>query len=180
MRMISAGQPGDEVMIWIMLATLAVVFVAGFQLLTAGSRRAAQRLSKRLRLPPVQVESMIAMMGKEAAKEFTDYLSSDNETHLHNGAAVLLIWQVLIVDGSEENSQRWHAILRHAGFPPLISRQQLLLALGFLRQLEPDSRELHALREQYNARFTSQGIELEGEFTGSSKLVSLSEWRKRH
>jgi len=87
---------------------------------------------------------------------------------------------VLIVDGSEENSQRWHAILRHAGFPPLISRQQLLLALGFLRQLEPDSQELHALREQYNAYFTSQGVELEGEFTGSSKLVSLSEWRKRH
>lgn len=87
---------------------------------------------------------------------------------------------MLIVDGSEENSQRWHAILSRAGFPALISRQQLLLALGFLRQLEPDSQVLHALREQYNARFTSQGIELEGEFTGTSKLVSLSEWRRRH
>jgi hypothetical protein len=119
-------------------------------------------------------------MGKEAAKEFTDYLSKDNETHLHNGAAVLLIWQVFIVDGSEENSQRWHAILSRAGFPPLISRQQLLLALGFLRQLEPDIQELQALREQYNARFTTQGIELEGEFTDNSKLVSLSEWRRRH
>lgn len=167
-------------MIWIILATLAVVFVAGFQLLTAGSRHAAQRLSKRLQLPPVQVESMISMMGKEAAKEFTDYLSKDNETHLHNGAAVLLIWQVFIVDGSEENSQRWHAILSRAGFPPLISRQQLLLALGFLRQLEPDIQELHALREQFNARFTTQGIELEGEFTDNGKLVSLSEWRRRH
>ncbi|MGK3142642.1 DUF1198 family protein [Pantoea sp. C2G6] len=167
-------------MIWIILATLAMVFVAGFQLLTAGSRHAVQRLSKRLQLPPVQVESMTAMMGKEAAKEFTDYLSHDNETHLHNGAAVLLIWQVLIVDGSEENRQRWHGILSRAGFPALISRQQLLLALGFLRQLEPDSQELHALREQYNAHVSSQKVELEGEFTETSKLVSLSEWRRRH
>lgn len=65
-------------------------------------------------------------------------------------------------------------------FHPLINRQQMLLALGFLRQLEPDIQALHALREQYNARFTSQGIELEGEFTDNSKLVSLSEWRRRH
>ncbi|MGD9423954.1 DUF1198 family protein [Pantoea sp. NSTU24] len=167
-------------MIWIILATLAVVFIAGFQLLTAGSRHAVQRLSKRLQLPPVEAESMTAMMGKEAAKEFTDYLSHDNETHLHNGAAVLLIWQVLIVDGSEENSQRWHAILSRAGFSPLISRQQLLLALGFLRQLEPDSQALHALREQYNARFTPQGVELEGESAATRQVVSLSEWRSRH
>jgi len=167
-------------MIWIMLATLVVVFVIGFQLLTAGSRHAAQRLSKRLQLPPVQVESMLSLMGKEAAKEFTDYISSDNETHLQNGAMVLLIWQVLIVDGSEENSQRWHRILSQAGFSALISRQQLLLALGFLRQLEPDSQELHTLRELYNARFTLQGIELEGESDSSSNLISLSEWRKRH
>ncbi|WP_313654508.1 DUF1198 family protein [Pantoea sp.] len=167
-------------MIWIMFATLAVVFVAGFQLLTAGSRHAVQRLSKRLQLPPVEVESMTAMMGKEAAKEFTDYLSHDNETHLHNGAAVLLIWQVLIVDGSEKNSQRWHGILSRAGFSPLISRQQLLLALGFLRQLEPDSQTLHALCEQYNARFTPQGVELEGESAATRQVVSLSEWRSRH
>lgn len=167
-------------MIWLMLATLAIVFVVGFQLLTAGSRHAAQALNKRLGLPPVHVESLLSLMGKEAAKEFTDYLSDGNETHLHNGAAVLLIWQVLIVDNSEANALRWHGILSKAGFPALISRQQLLLALGFLRQLEPDSQELHALREQYNARFTQQGIELEGESAQVSNLVSMSEWRRRH
>ncbi|KTS00293.1 MULTISPECIES: DUF1198 family protein [Pantoea] len=167
-------------MIWLMLATLAIVFVVGFQLLTAGSRHAAQALSKRLQLPPVHVESLLAQMGKEAANEFTDYIRGDNEAHLNNGAAVLLIWQVLIVDGSDENAQRWHHILTKAGFSALISRQQLLLALGFLRQLEPDSQELNALREQYNARFTPQGIELEGESAEVSNLVSLSEWRQRH
>jgi hypothetical protein len=55
-----------------------------------------------------------------------------------------------------------------------------LLALGFLRQLEPDSQELNALREQYNARVTQQGVELEGETTKVSNLVSLSAWRDRH
>ncbi|MGK3130907.1 DUF1198 family protein [Pantoea sp. C8B4] len=167
-------------MIWLILATLAVVFVVGFQLLTAGSRHAAQGLSKRLQLPPVHIESMLSLMGKDAAKEFTDYIAGDNETHLANGAAVMLIWQVLIVDGSDENAVRWHGILTKAGFSGLISRQQLLLALGFLRQLEPESAELHALREQYNARFTQQGIELEGEAGEVSNLVSMSEWRKRH
>lgn len=167
-------------MIWLILATLALVFVVGFQLLTAGSRHAAQALNKRLRLPPVYIESMLLLMGKEAAKEFTDYIASGSETHLHHGAAVLLIWQVLIVDGSDENAVRWHDILSRAGFTALISRQQLLLALGFLRQLEPDSQELHALREQYNARFTRQGRELEAESTEASNLISMSEWRKRH
>jgi hypothetical protein len=170
----------DDVMIWLILATLAVVFVVGFQLLTASSRHAVQALNKRLQLPPVHIESMLSLMGKEAAKEFTDYIAGDNDTHLHNGAAVLLIWQVLIVDGSDENRQRWHGILSRAGFSALISRQQLLLALGFLRQLEPDSQELHALRDQYNAHFTQQGIELEGETEQGGNLVSLSEWRKRH
>lgn len=167
-------------MIWLMLATLAIVFVVGFQLLTARSRHAAQALNKRLGLPPVHIESMLSLMGKEAAKEFTDYIAGDNEAHLQNGAMVLLIWQVLIVDGSEANTLRWHGILSKAGFSALISRQQLLLALGFLRQLEPDSQELHALREQYNARFTQQGIELEGESAEASNLVSLSDWRQRH
>ncbi len=167
-------------MIWLMLATLAVVFVVGFQLLTAGSRHAAQALSKRLQLPPVHVESMLSQMGKEAAKEFTDYITGDNEAHLNNGAAVLLIWQVLIVDGSDENTWRWHSVLTRAGFSATLTRQQLLLALGFLRQLEPDSQELNALREQYNARVTQQGVELEGETTEVSNLVSLSAWRDRH
>jgi hypothetical protein len=167
-------------MIWLMLATLAVVFVVGFQLLTAGSRHAAQALSKRLQLPPVHIESMLSQMGKEVAKEFTDYIAGDNEAHLNNGAAVLLIWQVLIVDGSDENTWRWHNVLTRAGFSATLTRQQLLLALGFLRQLEPDSQELNALREQYNARVTQQGVELEGETTEASNLVSLSAWRDRH
>ena len=51
-------------MIWIMLATLVVVFVVGFRVLTSGSRRAIRRLSERLNIDVVPVESMIDQMGK--------------------------------------------------------------------------------------------------------------------
>ncbi|MDF7660459.1 DUF1198 family protein [Erwiniaceae bacterium L1_54_6] len=166
-------------MIWLILATLVVVFVVGFRLLTAGSRHAAQALSKRLQLPPVHVESMLSLMGKEAAKEFTDYITGDNESHLQNAAAVLLIWQVFIVDSGDANMQRWHQILLRAHFSPVITQQQLLLAMGFLRELEPDRQEMNALRERFNGGF-AQGIELEGESKEETNLISLSEYRNRH
>ena len=44
-------------MIWIMLATLAVVFVVGFRVLTSGARKAIRRLSDRLNIDVVPVES---------------------------------------------------------------------------------------------------------------------------
>ncbi|MDO6407230.1 DUF1198 family protein [Pantoea phytobeneficialis] len=166
-------------MIWLILATLVVVFVVGFRLLTAGSRHAAQSLSKRLQLPPVHVESMLSLMGKEAAKEFTDYITGDNENHLQNAAAVLLIWQVCIVDGEEENMRRWHQILSRAHFSPVITQQQLLLAMGFLRELEPDREEMNLMRERFNGAFLP-GVELEGKADEESNLVSLSDYRKRH
>ena len=42
-------------MIWIMLATLAVVFVVGFRVLTSGARKASRRLSDRLNIDVVPV-----------------------------------------------------------------------------------------------------------------------------
>lgn len=57
-------------MIWIMLATLVVVFVVGFRVLTSGSRRAIRRLSERLNIDVVPVESMIDQMGKVQGEAF--------------------------------------------------------------------------------------------------------------
>ncbi len=90
-------------MVWIMLATLAVVFVVGFRVLTSDSRRAIKRLSERLGITPMPVESMIDQFGKTPGNEFIRYLERPDEAHLQNAAQVLLIWQVCIVDGSEEN-----------------------------------------------------------------------------
>ncbi|OON34763.1 hypothetical protein BTJ39_23140 [Izhakiella australiensis] len=161
-------------MIWLMLTTLVVVFIIGFRLLTAASRHSAQALSKRLNVPPVHVESLLSLMGKNAAQEFTDYIARDDEDTMRNAAVVLLIWQVFIVDSSEENQLRWRYILRKAGIPADISRQQMLLALGFLRQLEPDSREMNAFREAYNAHFKPDPID---SMPAEQNLISLDEHR---
>lgn len=90
-------------MIWIMLATLAVVFVVGFRVLTSGARKAIRRLSDRLNIDVIPVESMVDQMGKSAGDEFLRYLHRPDESHLQNAAQVLLIWQIVIVDGSEQN-----------------------------------------------------------------------------
>ena len=61
-------------MIWLGLATLIVVFVVGFRVLTSDSRRAIRRLSERLGITPVPLESMIDQLGKTAGNEYLHYL----------------------------------------------------------------------------------------------------------
>ena len=99
-------------MIWIMLATLAVVFVIGFRVLTSGSRRAIRRLSERLNIDVVAVESMIDQMGKVQGEAFMQYLHRPDESHL-----------------------------------------QVRLALGFLREVDPDMQDINAFQMRYNAFF---------------------------
>lgn len=129
-------------MIWIMLATLVVVFVVGFRVLTSGSRRAIRRLSERLNIDVVPVESMIDQMGKVQGEAFLQYLHRPDESHLQNAAQVLLIWQIVIVDGSEPNLLQWHRWLQKARLAAPITDAQVRLALGFLREMEPDMRSL--------------------------------------
>ena len=74
-------------MIWIGLATLVVVFVVGFRVLTSDSRRAIRRLSERLGITPVPLESMIDQLGKTAGNEYLRY-ERPNEAHLQNAAQV--------------------------------------------------------------------------------------------
>lgn len=140
-------------MIWIMLATLAVVFVVGFRVLTSGSRRAIRRLSERLSIDVVPVESMIDQMGKAQGEAFLQYLHRPDESHLQNAAQILLIWQIVIVDGSEQNLNRWHRLLQKARLATPITDAQVRLALGYLRELEPDMQEMNAFQTRYNAFF---------------------------
>ncbi len=73
-------------MIWIGLATPVVVFVVGFRVLTSDSRRAIRRLSERLGITPVPLESMIDQLGKTAGNEYLRYPERPNEAHLQNAA----------------------------------------------------------------------------------------------
>lgn len=140
-------------MIWLMLATLVVVFAIGFRVLTSGSRRAIRRLSERLGLTPVPVESMIDQMGKSAGHEYIRYLERPDEAHLLNAAQILLVWQVGIVDGSEQNLQYWYRLLRKARLAAPLTDSHIRQAFGFLRELEPDIQELNAFQQRYNALF---------------------------
>ncbi len=140
-------------MVWLMLATLTVVFVVGFRVLTSGSRRAIKRLSERLGVTPEPVESMIDQMGKGAGEEYLRYLDRPNEAHLLNAAQVLLIWQVAVVDASESNLMWWHRHLQKARLAAPITDAQVRLALGFLRELEPDIGEFNHFQQRYNALF---------------------------
>lgn len=143
-------------MIWLILATLVVVFAIGFRVLTSGSRRAIRRLSERLGITPVPVESMIDQMGKASGQEFIRYLERPDEAHLLNAAQVLLIWQVGIVDGSEQNLQYWHRLLRKGRLSAPLTDSHVRLAIGFLRELEPDIQELNAFQQRYNALFVPE------------------------
>jgi len=140
-------------MIWLMLATLTVVFVVGFRVLTSDTRRAIRRLTDRLNIQPVPVESMIDQMGKTPGSDYLRYLARPDEAHLQNAAQVLLIWQVCIVDGSEQNLLYWHRLLQKARLAAPITDAQVRLALGFLRELEPDASELNNFQMRYNALF---------------------------
>lgn len=99
-------------MIWLILATFVVVFIVGFRVLTSDTRRAIRRLSERLNIDVVPIESMIDQMGKTAGGEFFTVSASSDESHLQNAAQVLLIWQMVIVDGGDQNLQRWHRLLQ--------------------------------------------------------------------
>lgn len=142
-------------MIWLMLATLVVVFIVGFRVLNSDARRASQALTKRLNIEPVYVESMLSQMGKTAGGEFISYLLQDNESHMGNAAGVLLIYQTFIVDESDESLTFWRSVLRKAHLPTEITHKHVRLALTFLRELEPDPNEMSAYRLRYNARFTA-------------------------
>ncbi|WP_413737041.1 DUF1198 family protein [Sodalis sp. RH21] len=141
-------------MIWLILATLVVVFLIGFRIVNSDSRRASQALTKRLNIEPVYVESMISQMGKTAGGEFVSYLLHNSESHFGNAAGVLLIYQTCIVDESEESLVFWHSVLQKAHLPTELTHKHVRLALSFLRELEPEADDLTAYRQRYNARFT--------------------------
>lgn len=143
-------------MIWLILVTFVVVFIVGFRVLTSDSRRAIRRLSERLNIDVLPVESMIDQMGKTAGEEYLDYLHRPDESHLQNAAQVLLIWQIVVIDDSEMNLVQWHRVLQKARMAAPITDAQVRLALSFLRELDLDIQEVNAVQRRYNEFFQPQ------------------------
>lgn len=138
-------------MIWLMLLTLVVVFIVGFRVLTSDSRRAVKRLSERLAITPVTVESMMDQMGKAASDEFLALLARPGENALQHGAQTLLIWQLFIIDASDSNLVTWHRILQRARLASPLSDAQIRLAFSMLREMEPEMDEMKVFQQRYNA-----------------------------
>lgn len=140
-------------MIWIILATLIVVFTIGFRVLTSGTRRAIRRLSERSGISLVTVESMIDQMGKHPGDEFLHYLHRPDESHIQNAAKVLLIWQGVIMDGSQHNLLQWYRVLKKNRLATPITDAQLRLALSFLREMDLEMHDARDIQTRYNALF---------------------------
>lgn len=140
-------------MIWIILITFIVVFIVGFRVLTSGTRRAIRRLSERLGINPVTVESMIDHMGNKPSDEFLQYLHRPDESHIQNAAQVLLIWQGVMMDNSPQNLQQWYRVLKKTRLATPISDTQLRLALRFLREMDIEIQDVRDFQVRYNALF---------------------------
>ena len=92
-------------MIWLGLATLIVVFVVGFRVLTSHSRRAIRRLSERLGITPVPLEHSKLTFGyllesahsRVAWLSYTAGLPDKTVTFLLNNQP-----QAMIIDCSHE------------------------------------------------------------------------------
>lgn len=140
-------------MIWLVLATLVVVFIVGFRVLTSGTRRAIRRLSERLTITPEPIETLIDQMGRQAGAEFLHYLQRPDESHLQNAAQVLLLWQGIVIDDSEQNVQYWLRVLKRARLATPITEAQGRLALGFLREIGIDKSDIDIFQARYNAFF---------------------------
>lgn len=164
-------------MIWLMLITLVVVFIFGFRVLSASDRRVVQAITKRLNIDPVYVESMMLNMGKQESDTFVRYVHRGGEVHMANAAAVLLIYQTFIIEGTDNNLIFWHNILRKAMLPGSLSVEHIRLALSFFRELAPDSHEMREFRHYYNARFVDAHSANE---ESDSNVVPINRYLNRH
>jgi hypothetical protein len=76
---------------------------------------------------------MIDQMGKVQGEAFLQYLHRPDESHLQNAAQVLLIWQIVIVDGSEPNLLQWHRWLQKLGWPRRLPTRRCVWRSVFAR-----------------------------------------------
>ncbi|VDZ75861.1 protein yicN [Salmonella bongori] len=73
---------------------------------------------------------------------------------MQNAAQVLLIWQIVIVESGDQNfAADGIGCCKKPRLAAPITDTQVRLALGFLREMEPDMQEINAFQLRYNAFF---------------------------
>ena len=102
-------------MIWIGLATLVVVFVVGFRCLPLIHAARSRRLSERLGITPVPLESMIDQLGKTAGNEYLRYLERPNEAASAERRPGAAIWRVADCRRQrKKNLHYWYRLMQSA------------------------------------------------------------------
>lgn len=140
-------------MIWIMLATLAVVFVIGFRVLTSGARKAIRRLSDRLNIDVVPVESMVDQMGKSAVTNFYVICIVRMSRTCKTPRRCCSSGKLSLSMVANRTCCNGIGFYKKPALPLPITDAQVRLALGFLRETEPEMQDINAFQMRYNAFF---------------------------
>jgi hypothetical protein len=97
---------------------------------------------------------MIDQFGKTPGNEFIRYLERPDEAHLQNAAQVLDLAGLYRQRQRREPAHLAPAAAARLAAP--ITDAQIRLALGFMREMEPDPQELNAFQLRYNQLFLPQ------------------------
>ncbi|QCR35239.1 DUF1198 family protein [Nissabacter sp. SGAir0207] len=140
-------------MTWIIIAALIAVFVAGYLVMTADTRKANDSLASLLRIKPVVIESMLLEMGKRQSQMFTRAISSGYAEELRKAAYIVFIYHTFIRDDSPESILHWRDVLIRAHLSPVLTNEHAEQALFYFAELDLDPFELAQFRRHYNETY---------------------------
>lgn len=137
-------------MIWLIIATLVTVFIIGYRILTADTRKAIDSLATLLKVKPDLIESMIQEMGRRNGQLFIRTLSHGYTEEIHRAAYLLFIYLAFIKNTDDEQIPMWRDMLLRAGLSPELLAEHTEAALFYFAELELDAFELAQFRRNYN------------------------------
>lgn len=140
-------------MIWITIAALIAVFLIGYRVMTADTRKANDSLASLLKIKPMYIESMLLEMGKRQSQMFVRSISGGYAEQIRKAAYVVFIYQTFIKDASDENIAHWREILVRAHLSPELESEHAELALFYFAELDLEPFELAQFRRHYNETF---------------------------
>jgi len=140
-------------MTWIIIAALVAVFVAGYLVMTADTRKANDSLAALLKVKPLVIESMLLEMGKRQSQMFTRAISRGYAEELRKAAYIVFIYQTFVRDDSPENIAHWREVLVRAHLSPMLTNEHAEQALFYFSELDLEPFELAQFRRHYNETY---------------------------
>lgn len=145
-------------MTWIIIATLIVVFIIGYRVLTSDTRKAIDSLAHLLKVKPMLVESMLQEMGNRHSQSFIRMLNNGYTEEMHQAAYMLFIYLTFIKQADDEQIGLWWETLLRAGLSPELHAEHTEAALFYFAELDLDAFELAQFRRAYNERYNREAL----------------------